>query len=179
MLQVLWKIPILGGVPIYGFGMMLFLAFLACTWLAGRRAEREGIAKETVQDLAIWVFIGGLLGARITYLLNEPGPMTAWQFVKKLPLIWEGGIVLYGSVVGGVAAYFLAWALVYRKQGLRTLRFLDAVAPSVAVGLALGRVGCFLNGCCYGQVACADCAVVATAHFPLSAPSREELVHNG
>jgi prolipoprotein diacylglyceryltransferase len=184
MWQVLWRIPITNdGIPIYGFGMMLFLAFIACTWLASRRAEREGIAKETVQDLAIWIFIGGLLGARITYLLNEQGfPNSwraAWAFITKLPLIWEGGIVLYGSILGGVASYFLAWGLIYRKQHLSTLRFVDAIAPSIAVGLALGRLGCFLNGCCYGQVACTDCAVVATAHFPLSAPCREMLVYSG
>src|SRR5262245_27871906 len=99
MLQVLWRIPIgQDGVPIYGFGMMLFLAFLACTWLASRRADLEGIPRDTVQDLAIWIFVGGLLGARITYLLNQPGQLNVWQFLKQLPLIWEGGIVFYGSV---------------------------------------------------------------------------------
>src|SRR5262249_32514251 len=54
------------SIPVYGFGMMLFLAFLACTWLGGRRGEREGISRETIQDIAIWVFVGGLLGARTT-----------------------------------------------------------------------------------------------------------------
>lgn len=179
MQQVLWRIPVgTEGIPIYGFGMMLFLAFLICTWLAGRHALREGIAKETVQDLAIWIFVGGLLGARITYLLNENPRPGLWEFLKKLPMIWEGGIVLYGSVIGGVTSYFVAYYLIYRQRGLQTRRFLDAIAPSVALGLALGRLGCFLNGCCYGQVACAECGVMA-AHFPLSAPCREVLVDAG
>src|SRR5262245_51992106 len=119
MLQVIWRIPITqDGVPIYGFGVMLFLAFLGCTWLAGRHAEREGIRKETIQDLALWIFLGGLLGARVTYLINERGVPSStaalWDFVKRLPLIWEGGIVLYGAVLGGVWGYFLAYFLYLR-----------------------------------------------------------------
>ncbi|MFO0879594.1 MAG: prolipoprotein diacylglyceryl transferase family protein [Gemmataceae bacterium] len=180
MMQVLYRIPITqDGIPIYGFGMMLFLAFILCTWLASRLAEREGISRDTVQDLALWIFIGGLLGARITYLLNENPRPNLVEFVKKLPLIWEGGIVLYGSVLGGTAAFFLAYFLVYRRRGLRIPLFLDSVAPAIALGLALGRIGCFLNGCCYGQVACAECPVVLPAHFPLSAPCRDVLVHAG
>jgi hypothetical protein len=69
------------GVPIYGFGMMLFLAFILCTWLGGRRGEREGISKETTQDLAIWIFGGGLIGARLTFLFVErptPKNSTDW-----------------------------------------------------------------------------------------------------
>lgn len=184
MFQVLWRIPIHTaytpeGIPIYGFGMMLFLAFLLCTWLAGRRGEREGIRKETIQDLAIWVFIGGLLGARITYLLNENPRPDLIGFLKKLPMIWEGGIVLYGSVLGGIVSYFLAYFLIYRKQGLHTRRLLDAIAPSIALGLCLGRLGCFLNGCCFGQVACADCAAVIPITFPMAAPCRDVLVEAG
>jgi prolipoprotein diacylglyceryltransferase len=173
MLQVLWHIPIKtawtpDGIPLYGFGLMLFLAFLLCTWLGGRLAERVGISRETIQDLAIWLFIGGLLGARLTFLLSERRPASVGEFFALLPRIWDGGIVLYGAVVGGTAAYFLAYYLVFRKYNLSTLKLADVIAPCMAVGLCLGRLGCFLNGCCYGQVACADCPVYA-AHFPLSA----------
>jgi prolipoprotein diacylglyceryltransferase len=186
MLQVIWRIPILksqfpDGVPIYGFGLMLFFAFIICTWLGGRRGEREGIKKETIQDLALWIFLGGLLGARITYLMQEnPGLLREkpLEFLMKLPKIWDGGIILYGSVVGAVLGYLAAYFFVFRKQGLSTLRFADAAAPCIAIGLCLGRIGCFLNGCCFGQVACNECAVCAVS-FPMSAPSREYLVDNG
>jgi prolipoprotein diacylglyceryltransferase len=185
MMQVIWRIPIRtnwapDGIPIYGFGLMLFFAFILCTWLAGKRGEREGIRKETIQDLAIWIFLGGLLGARTTYLLQEPHPFAGgvWEFIKRLPRIWDGGIILYGSILGGLAGYAIAWLFIYRKQGLSTRRLADAVAPSIALGLALGRLGCFLNGCCYGQVACADC-VVYPVTFPMSAPPREILVDQG
>jgi prolipoprotein diacylglyceryltransferase len=185
MLQVLVRIPIRtswfpDGIPVYGFGMMLFLAFLLCTWLASRRAVKAGIAPEVIQDLAIWVFVGGLLGARITYLLSQGArPATLTDFLVDLVKIWDGGIVLYGSVLGALAAYGLAYWFVFRKQGVRTLRLADVVAPSIAVGVCLGRLGCFLNGCCYGQVACQECAPVYRVHFPLSAPPRYALTESG
>jgi prolipoprotein diacylglyceryltransferase len=189
MLQVIYRIPIKpswapDGIPIYGFGMMLFFAFLFTTWLAQRRAVKAGIAKEVIQDLAIWIFIGGLLGARITFLVHQELQAPPDQrrglldIVKEVPRIWDGGIVLYGSVVGGLAAYALAYALIYRKKALDTLKLADVVAPSIALGLCLGRLGCFLNGCCYGQVACADCAVVPV-HFPVTSPPREVLTRQG
>jgi phosphatidylglycerol---prolipoprotein diacylglyceryl transferase len=169
-----------GGIPVYGFGMMLFLAFLLCTWLAGRRAEKVGINKEVIHDVAIWVFLGGLLGARITYLLIGPDPAeSVGEFFSRLPKIWDGGIILYGSVAGGVLGYALGWWFSFRKQGVETLVLADVVAPSIALGLALGRIGCFLNGCCYGQVVCADCKPTYPVHFPLSAPSYYPLVANG
>jgi phosphatidylglycerol:prolipoprotein diacylglycerol transferase len=167
------------GLPIYGFGMMLFLAFLVCTWLAGRRAESEGIAPELIQDVAIWLFIGGLIGARLTFLRFEKN-MSFSEMLSEFYKIWDGGIVLYGSVVGGLIAYFCYYGflLVFRKYRLPTLQLADILAPSIAVGLCLGRFGCFLNGCCYGQVACPTCPVYAV-HFPLSAPAREGLVEQG
>lgn len=163
--------------PIYGFGMMLFLAFIICTSMASRRAESEGVPAEQIQEVAMWLFIGGLIGARITFLRFEKNMAFSemlWEFWK----IWDGGIVLYGSVIGGLIAYFLAYLLVFRKYGLSTLKLADILAPSIAVGLCLGRFGCFLNGCCYGQVACPTCPVYAV-HFPMSAPAREGLVEQG
>ena len=183
------------GLPIYGFGMMLFIAFVICNWIGGRRAVSQGVPKEIVQDLAIWLIIGGLIGARLTSLLmpNEGGPAELIQgalertrqaladprqFLVRLISIWDGGIVLYGAVIGAGVAYLLAYFLVFRKQGVSTLKLADIIAPALAVGLGLGRIGCFLNGCCYGQVACTDCPVYAF-HFPLSAPPRYELVKEG
>jgi len=182
MQQVLFRIPLHtawtpDGIPVYGFGMMLFLAFLVCTWLGSRRAQKAGINPEVIQDLAIWLFVGGLLGARLAYILHE-NPTSVLEVLYQLPRIWDGGIILYGSVLGGLASYALAYWLVFRKQGISTLKLMDVIAPSIAVGLCLGRIGCFLNGCCYGQVACSDC-VVYPVHFPLSAPARYALVDSG
>ncbi len=176
MHQVLFRIPIRipdwtpEGIPIYGFGMMLFLTFVICTWLAGRQAEKEGIGKEFIQDLAIWIFIGGILGARITFLVVHDLPL--WQLFR----IWDGGLVLYGSVIGGLAGYVLAYLFVIRKHKVSTWKLADVIAPATAVGLCLGRLGCFLNGCCYGAVACPSCPAVG---FPLAAAPRFALVKAG
>jgi phosphatidylglycerol:prolipoprotein diacylglycerol transferase len=97
-----------------------------------------------------------------------------WEIWK----IWDGGIVLYGSVLGGLVGYIFAYLFLFRKNRLFTPKLADILAPSIAVGLCLGRFGCFLNGCCYGQVACPTCPVYAV-HFPLSAPARQGLVEQG
>jgi phosphatidylglycerol:prolipoprotein diacylglycerol transferase len=182
MQQVLWRIPLYtswtpDGLPIYGFGVMLFLAFILCTWLGGRRAQREGIARERIQDLAIWVFLGGLIGARLTFMLLED-PQPIWVDPFRFFRIWDGGIVLYGAFVGGVLGYLGIWYLSFRKLHISTLKIADIAAPCIALGICLGRMGCFLNGCCFGQVACTDCPVYAV-HFPLTAPPGEPLVQRG
>lgn len=182
MQQVLFYIPwktawFPQGLPVYGFGMMLFIAFLLCTTIAGRRAEKEGVLYETIQDLALWIFVGGLIGARVLYLIQD-NPTSLANFFYQLPRIWDGGIILYGSVLGALVSYGIAYLLIYRHQNISTLQIADIISPSIALGLCLGRIGCFLNGCCYGQLACNDCPVVPV-HFPLSAPARFSLVDEG
>src|SRR5437868_15455551 len=107
MRQVLFHLPLhlvgLPDIPIYGYGAMLFVAFVFCTWLACRLAAREGIARERIQDLAIWLFVCGIAGARITFMIQYGVPV--WQFFK----IWDGGLVFYGSAIGGAVGYFLAY----------------------------------------------------------------------
>src|SRR5581483_7512348 len=145
--------------------------------LATRRARKVGIAPEVIQDLALWLFGGGILGARVTYIILHDTPNNLWNFFVKLPRIWDGGIIIYGAVIGGTISYFIGYALSLRyKENVTTLRLADVVAPTIAVGLLLGRIGCFFNGCCYGQVACASCPAVS---FPMSAPARYELTAAG
>jgi prolipoprotein diacylglyceryltransferase len=177
MRQVLFHIPIHipgwlpDGIPIYGYGTMLFLAFLLGTWIAGRRAERAGISRNRIQDLAIWLFVFGIAGARLTYLIVFGVPFT--QFFR----LWDGGLIFYGSVIGGLVGFVFAYIFVIRKYNLSGWTIVDVIAPSIALGLCLGRLGCLLNGCCYGNVACADCTF--QSHFPLSAPPRYDLVQKG
>jgi phosphatidylglycerol:prolipoprotein diacylglycerol transferase len=170
MRQVLFRIPGV-GLPIFGYGLMLFLAFLVSMNLAAWRAKREKLSPELIFDLALWVFVGGLLGARIFYVAQYWGIRvhSLWDVLK----IWEGGIVFYGSVMGGTAAFFLYRAL--RPFPLGPV--LDVVAPSLAVGIALGRVGCFLNGCCYGDL-CDPAKVPWAVSFPKdSAPWWDQVRH--
>jgi phosphatidylglycerol:prolipoprotein diacylglycerol transferase len=165
------------GIPIYGYGLMLFLAFVACTWLASRLARREGIAPEHVQDLAIYLFVGGVVGSRVWFFVEEAlaGRPQDWHHFLY---IWEGGLVFYGGVMGGAIAYLVAYYTFLKKNHVSTLKLADVIAPCAALGLCLGRIGCLLNGCCYGDVACANCPVVPV-HFPLSGMPRQQLVDEG
>jgi prolipoprotein diacylglyceryltransferase len=158
------------GIPIYAYGAMLFCAFIACVWYAGRWSTKHnlGVPREKFQDLAIVLFIFGLIGARLVFM---------WQFkvpISKFFRIWEGGIVLYGGIIGGAAAFILFHRYVLRRFNVTLWQMGDLAAPCVAIGVAFGRIGCLLNGCCWGNVACTDCPEI---HFPLlTAPSREMLV---
>ncbi len=184
MQPILFRIPNTpDGLPVYGFGMMLFVTFIATTWMATRRAVKAGIAREVIQDVAVWVFLAGILGARLTYLIfHEKMPLwppeKLWDLIKALPRIWDGGIILYGAIGGALVGYFVGhWFFFRHKENVTVLRMADVIAPTVALGLIFGRLGCLLNGCCYGQVACQTCCPSVT--FPLSAPSAGSLVHDG
>ena len=172
------------GLPIYGFGMMLFLAFLVCTWVAGRRAEREGVLREVIQDLAIWLFLGGLVvPASPLYLTQDPGPgepSTFIDFLKQLPLDLgrrhhplRSGPGCSGRPMPSLTGWSFA------SRAISTLKLADILAPSIALGICLGRVGCFLNGCCYGQVVCPDFAQSSPSRSRCRRRSRYELVKNG
>ena len=143
MRQILFEIP---GTPIrlYGFGLMLMLAFLGSMSVAAWRARRENLNPDLIYDLAVWLFVGGLVGARAFFLIQYAHKFkSVWEIFQ----IWKGGIVFYGSVMGAAAAFFLYQRL--RPFPIRAM--MDVVAPSAAVGIAFGRVGCFLNGCCWGD----------------------------
>jgi phosphatidylglycerol:prolipoprotein diacylglycerol transferase len=177
MQQVLFWLPIKfgwfpNGIPIYGFGAMLFCAFLACILLVSRWAKREGMSADRIYDLALWIFGFGVIGARIVFMIQYKVP---WQNFFK---IWEGGIVFYGSAVGGWVGFAIAYYY-YKRKGERidTWKVADIVAPAVCLGLMIGRVGCLLNGCCYGNVCTTDSNCL---HFPtMTAPARERVVYQG
>jgi len=145
MKQVLFRIPGL-GVPVYGFGFMLVVAFSAGWFLAGRRSRRERLDPDVVYDVAAWLMIGGLVGARLFYVAEYWGEKVTT--LGEALRVWEGGIVFYGCVFGATAAFFLFRAV----RAFPVLATLDALAPAVALGVSLGRIGCFLNGCCFGKV---------------------------
>ncbi len=160
MRQVLFTLPILGGIKLFGYGLMLFLAFLGSTNLAARVARREKLDPEVIYDLSLFVFLGGLLGARLFYVIQYWGVKV--HTVLDIVKVWEGGIVLYGSIIGGTIAFFLYRILRPFPLG----PFLDVVAPALALGIAIGRFGCFLNGCCYGDV----CQLPWAVSFPEPSP---------
>lgn len=185
--QVLFWIPIKtewtpDGIPIYGFGTMLFLVFVVTTWLAGFRAERYGMPgadaatrkslSERVRDVVLWTFIGGIVGARIFYMVQYRDTIS--QPVIEFFQFWNGGIVFYGSALGGFLAALLAKRYLLKAFPVNAWQLADILAPSIAIGLAIGRIGCFLNGCCWGHPACPECVSV---QFPLlTTPARSMLI---
>ena len=191
MQQVLFNIPVLkdfwifppDGIPVYGFGAMLFITFIVCTWWATRRGKAVGMPGEKVQDLVIWIFVSGIIGARILYMIqysNQFPDKSIGALATSFFQIWKGGIIFYGSALGGALGYGLFYWFILRKLKVSGWQLADAMAPILALGLAIGRVGCYLNGCCWGQVAVEEvCPVpLGGAHFPLlPAHARDQLVH--
>jgi len=191
MQQVLFHIPFTSGwvppdgVPLYGFGAMLFLTFLLTAMIWGpRRVVKVGMPKEKLQDMAIVLFLTGIAGARVVYMIQYSDQFpdkSIGGLAKAFVQIWNGGIVFYGSAIGGTLGFILFYRIVLRKFKINVWQLADACAPLIALGLAVGRIGCYLNGCCWGQVAVEECQPVPLSarlgEFPLlAAHAREQVV---
>ena len=154
------------GIPVRGFGVMLVLATIAGVGLAAYRAQRMGLDPEVIYSLAFCMFVAGIIGARLFYVIqkwNEFEQPTMAATLQAVMNFTKGGLVVYGSVLAGVPAG--VWFLWRRK--LPILAVCDIIAPSMVVGLAIGRIGCFLNGCCFGG-ACPESSLGVT--FPAGSP---------
>lgn len=145
MHPILFKIPGL-QIPVFSFGVMMVIAVSSALGLAAWRAKREKLDPDTIADMAFLVILFGLVGARLTYVVTEWGRPGMRSLVDAVA-IWRGGIVLYGSILGGIAGFVTYRAL----RAFPVLPTMDVIAPSLAIGIAFGRIGCFVNGCCYGD----------------------------
>ena len=134
-----------GVLRITSYGLMLAIAFLVGTWLALRESRRLGLDEDRVVTVILTALVAGVVGARALYVAEHLRDFRG-SYVSVLAL-WQGGLTLYGGIVGGtVAGLFVA-----RRTGLPVWVTSDALAPSLVLGTVFGRVGCFLNGCCYGH----------------------------
>ncbi|TCL60904.1 phosphatidylglycerol:prolipoprotein diacylglycerol transferase [Hydrogenispora ethanolica] len=134
------------GLSIHSYGLMLAVAFLVGIFGAGRQAQRRlGIPLDTIVDLATWILIGAVAGARIAYVVTD------YQLYVRAP--WEilklssGGLAFHGGLIGG----FLAGFGFLRLKKIYPWTLADLLAPFIALGYSLVRIGCLLNGCCYGK----------------------------
>jgi len=152
-----------GSVTIYSYGFMIAVTFLVATFVSMRLAKKEGIREEVILDLMVLVIISSILGARIFYVI------TFWdQFKNNLSeiiMINHGGLVFYGGFIGGLIAilYYV------RIKQLSLMKILDIGTPTVLLGYSIGRIGCFLNGCCYG--------ICANVPWAVKFPNLEGLRH--
>jgi phosphatidylglycerol:prolipoprotein diacylglycerol transferase len=158
MHRILFTIPGL-GFSFHSFSLMMLLACFGALGITFWRARREGIDPESVSGLAVWLISGGFIGARVMFLLMHP---EAVQQISDIVKIWQGGIVYYGCIIGGLIGSVIYWV----RHPFPFRAMADAVAPALALGSALGRIGCFLNGCCYGAPTRSPLAIA----FPAGSP---------
>ncbi len=139
------ELPLI-GIPLFGYGFMILLGFLTASWLCRREAEKRGLPGEKIFDLMIFIVLAGVVGARIFYVVQFYDEFFSGEPWYKVFAIWTGGLVFYG---GFLAAFFAGWWYLKRNK-LPVLRVLDTCAAFLPVGMAFGRIGCWLNGCCWG-----------------------------
>ncbi len=162
------------GVPIRGFGVMLLIAVVSAVGLAVHRARRLSFDHELVYALATWVFVSGIVGARFFYVVqkwDEFGPNKMADLIVSVLNVTQGGIVIYGGLIGGA----IGFAVFVLRNRLPPLAIADLIAPSLLLGMAIGRIGCFLNGCCYGGA----CELPWAVTFPPEAPPYIDQLRSG
>lgn len=165
------------SLPIFGYGCMLLVGFLAAIKLAQWRAAQIGIDRDLVFDAGFWILIGGVIGARLWYLAQYHDDVFAakqgWDVIVAVFNLTQGGMVVYGGMLLGTVAFFAYCFRVRHKVG--TLNMADIVMPSVFIGMGFGRIGCLLNGCCYGG----PCELPWGIRFPAGSVTWQALVHRG
>lgn len=163
------------GLPIRGYGACLLVATISGVGLALYRAQKHGLSPDAIFGLAFNMFIPGILGARLFYVIQKwdsiYAPNSLGQTFLNMVNFVEGGLVVYGSLIGATVGAI--WFL--RRHKLPMLAVADLVAPSLPLGLAIGRVGCLMNGCCFGGV-CDDPWAIT---FPPNSPPYFEQQRHG
>ena len=135
----------IGPVNIYLWGFMVAMAFLVGLPIVLQYGEKEKIKPENILDMFIYSVVASIAGARLFYVIGFPG-----EYIRdplSILYINQGGMVFLGGIFGGALAV-LAYT---NRHKIDLWKVLDATSPSVAIGYAIGRVGCLLNGCCYGM----------------------------
>jgi phosphatidylglycerol:prolipoprotein diacylglycerol transferase len=133
-----------GWFQIRSYGFMLAISFLAGIYLASRRARQKGIEPQTILDLSVMIIVAAVVGSRALYVVYH---LEDYSNPLQFFALWEGGATFYGGLI---LAVVVSYAFAYRKK-LVFLQVADIIAPSIALGMALTRIGCFLSGCCYGK----------------------------
>ena len=141
----------LGPLKVHSYGFMLAMAFLVGMYLAGRESRRLGEDPDRITDVSFWILISSVLGSRLFHVIVFWSDLEAPRLLSAIK-IWEGGLVYYGGFIGAATA-----AIIYtRLKKMDFWQLSDIMAPSVALGLMFGRIGCTLVGCCYGKVCPSD-----------------------
>lgn len=158
----------LGRFQIHPYGLLLAISFLLGILWAMKRAERRNLDKNQVMDMALIIIICAIFGSRIFYVLTHLGEFRGRWIDTINPFQSTGEIGLAGlSMLGGVVLSIAAIVIYCLIKKMSVIRFCDVISPSFALGLALTRIGCFLNGCCFGK----PCNLPWGVVFPLDSPA--------
>lgn len=164
-----------GALPVHAYGLMLMLAFLVGLLVARKRAPAYGVEPEGLIDLTLYVLVAAIIGSRLLYVALDLAKGSAdyaqdpWLIFKT----WKGGLSFHGGLLGGVIAGVLfAW-----RHRIPPWRLADVIAPGLGLAYAVARVGCLLNGCCYGRPTDLPWAIVFVdpythEHSPPSHPTQ-------
>ena len=148
--------------PIFGYGFMTLMGFLAALGLARRQARRVGLDPEKMFDLGFWLLVPGVIGGRLAYLIQYSEQVFSGkqggEFLFAVVNLSNGGLVLIGAILGGAAGFF---AYCYRHH-VNQFMLADVIMPSIFIGIGFGRLGCLLNGCCFGDA----CSLPWAITFP-------------
>lgn len=143
MYKILFTI---GSFPIYSYGVMIALALILAILFAMKEAKKSGENPDRILDISLFVIFGVLIGGRLGYVIFH------LDYYLKDPIkilhFRDGGLSFLG---GFLIAYFLCWLYIKRTK-LSFWKYADIIAPSIAIGIGIGRIGCFLNGDDYGFV---------------------------
>lgn len=146
MHPVLFKIefPIIGPITIYTYGFMMAMAFLTCYYILRWELKRVGDNPDFASSIIFWGAIGGILGSKILYLLENFSDVV----VDPIGMVFSGaGLVFHGGIIGGAIAIVAIMLKSKRKMGL----YSDMIGPILFLGQGIGRIGCFFAGCCHGK----------------------------
>ena len=135
----------IGPFTIYSYGLMLVLAFFVSAYLASRQAAKVAINADKVFNLFFFIFIAGIIGSRVFYVLSNL--VFYLQHPLEIIMLQHGGMAIFGGIIFGTGF----GCLFIKKNKMDLLQTLDLLAPFIALGQGIGRIGCFLNGCCYGK----------------------------
>jgi phosphatidylglycerol---prolipoprotein diacylglyceryl transferase len=156
------------GFQIYWYGILAATGFVLGFATASRRAPRAGIKGEEVYNLAPWIIIGAILGARVLYVISYWDREFAGKSLLNI-FNMRSGLVFYGGLIGSC----LGTIIFCYRQKVPLWRMADVMSPSIALGHAFGRIGCFMTGCCYGRA----CSLPWAVHFPLHHETKGLPVH--
>ncbi len=134
----------IGPFTIYGYGLMIAVSVITGYLLSEYRAKKKNLDYENIFTLAIWCLAGGVLGSKLLFFI------TVWKDVIENPKIlldFQNGFVVYGGIIGGILGGFGYCR--YKKWNF--MEYFDLVMPQIALAQGIGRIGCFLAGCCYGR----------------------------